>query len=78
VGAEGGVEPEVGEGARREEPLLRVLFLRFLRRRRRLRRRPAELPLGGHGELSAGETSRGLGRTNGERRVPPSDSVYVT
>jgi hypothetical protein len=74
VGAEGGVEAEVSKGAGREEPLLRILFLRFLHRRRRLRRRLAELPLGGHGKLAAGETSRGLGRA--ERRQEEAGFVF--
>ena len=65
MGAEGRVEPEVGEGARGKDPLLRrVLFLR-LRRRRRL----AELPLGGHGELAAGRRA-GEGFRAGEQGDP--------
>ena len=45
-GPDGGVEAEVGEGARGEVPLLVVfLGLRLCIHRRRRRRRPAELPL---------------------------------
>ena len=61
--ADGGVEAEVGEGARGEVPLLVVfLGLRLRIPRRRRRRRPAELPLGRHGEVAdkRREEERGL------------------